>query len=321
MALFGGAVLLSAVIGCSSTKKDGLIRWSEPDPKEQRKQSLENLNLAISNGDIARVNVLLLAHIEDVNMRGEKGITPLMVASINKNSDIIKLLLAKGADVNIKDSSGLTALNYIIENEPEANAIELSGNAAIRQMSLNLETVKKAEESFRLLIESGADVNALDKRVALFFALKTGFDSCVKSLIDNNADVNTIYDDGSTPLMIAIDSENLALVKFLLEHGADANIREIDGKTSLMTALANDNLDVARVLVQGGADVSAQADDGTTALMGSAFFGKFEYVKLLVESGVDVNAKTPDGNTALSLAQKQNHTKIADFLKQHGAKE
>jgi len=56
--------------------------------------------------------------ITDVNAKDEDGNTVLMhVASENTNSEIIKVLIDAGADVNAKNELGLTAKDYAKENK------------------------------------------------------------------------------------------------------------------------------------------------------------------------------------------------------------
>jgi len=68
------------------------------------------LHLAISKGDIEAVKKFML-YGTNVN-KIENNMTPLMVAARFNHCEIIKLLLANGADSSIENSHGLTALNY-----------------------------------------------------------------------------------------------------------------------------------------------------------------------------------------------------------------
>jgi ankyrin repeat protein len=68
------------------------------------------LHLAISKGDIEAVKKFVL-YGTNVN-RMENNMTPLMVAARFNYCDILKLLLANGADSSIENSHGLTALHY-----------------------------------------------------------------------------------------------------------------------------------------------------------------------------------------------------------------
>ena len=69
------------------------------------------LCLAISKGDIEKVKQIIAYGI-DVNDTTNRGMTPLMYAAIYNQSEIAKLLLEKGANLNLKDKSGSTALDH-----------------------------------------------------------------------------------------------------------------------------------------------------------------------------------------------------------------
>ncbi len=64
---------------------------------------------AVGSGDPAAVEALL-AKGADVNAKDNSGLTALMRASQFVHLDVVQALLAKGADVNPKRNDGLTAL-------------------------------------------------------------------------------------------------------------------------------------------------------------------------------------------------------------------
>jgi len=68
----------------------------------------QDLINAAENGDVAKVKVLL-AKGADVNAKANNGATALIMASQNGHLEVVKALLAKGADVNAK-ANGWTAL-------------------------------------------------------------------------------------------------------------------------------------------------------------------------------------------------------------------
>jgi ankyrin repeat protein len=73
-------------------------------------EGVSPLNVAISKGDIESVKKFIEYGV-DVNEESN-GMTPLMVAARYNKVDIIKILIANGARVNVKNENGFTALKY-----------------------------------------------------------------------------------------------------------------------------------------------------------------------------------------------------------------
>jgi len=142
----------------------------------------------------------------------ENGYTQLMSAIISRNEeDAIKLIDA-GADLNIQDIDGRTALMHAIKYMPVV-----------------------AKE----LIDAGVDLNIQDKNgnTALLHVIFTNNTEVAKKLIDAGADLNKQYVGGLTALMYAIKFGNEEVAKELIEAGADLNIQDIEGQTALMHAI------------------------------------------------------------------------------------
>lgn len=140
--------------------------------------------------------------------------------------EVIKECLKNGADVTVKDNTGITPLHWICnENKDHQNN---NKNIEIYELT-------------KLLIDNGADVNAEDeyfKETPLFWATSNKgtvsyMHDITKLLIENGADVNHKNKDGKTPLMVAANSVNIEAVEFLIENGADINAKDKFGSTAL----------------------------------------------------------------------------------------
>ena len=111
--------------------------------------------------------------------------TALINASSEGNTEIVEILIAKGADVNAKDSWGITALIEALTGDlcEERGYIEIA----------------------ILLIKNGSDVNVVNHRgrTALMIASGKGYTDVVDLLIANGANVNAIDNNGWTALMHA----------------------------------------------------------------------------------------------------------------------
>ncbi len=157
------------------------------------------------------------------------NLTPLARAARLGNADLVKLLLAAGADVNAPPSDPW-------EDNALRSTFQLGSAAHV--------------EAARLLIEAGADVNhqsfsedSVPVTTAIMDACTDADDAAIAALIDAGADVNACLRFG-TALTNAIKANRPTVVKLLLDAGADPTVRypadggtpELRGKTPLGVA-------------------------------------------------------------------------------------
>jgi ankyrin repeat protein len=84
----------------------------------------------------------------------------------------------------------------------------------------------------------------------------------VRLLLDSGVDVNSVDNDGYTPLHIACIYEHPEVVELLLKYGADVNKSNNDGKTPCHFAIRNP--DIVKVLLRNGADIYIPDNKGRT---------------------------------------------------------
>ena len=108
-------------------------------------------------------------------------------------------------------------------------------------------------EVFRLLRQSGADINYRDEYgwsllvVAVAYIRNSGTKEIITELLHLGADVNIILPQGQTLLMEAKTAE---IVRMLLGAGANPDVRNEFGDSVLDWYLRKDRLDAARMLRQ-----------------------------------------------------------------------
>ena len=214
--------------------------------------------------------------------------------------EAVRFLIEQGADLNIQNALGYTALIVAAE--------------------------KGHTDIVKLLIENGADLdmqNITFGHTALTVAAEEGHIEIVKLLIDNYYNINIKNYDNDTALLLALHENNMEIVKYLLEKGADPNIQNRFRITALMEAVNRENIELVKLLIEKGADLNKtdtnKTDTGYTALTWAVVSGNVELVKLLIEEGADLNKKTVYGDTALRMAQKDHHFEIAKILRDAGA--
>ncbi|CAG8267859.1 unnamed protein product [Penicillium salamii] len=264
------------------------------DPNAIDKDGWTPLHLTSLRGYKA-ISELLIDRGADPNVIDKEGRTPLHLASLSGHKATSELLIDKGADIDAIDGKGRTPLHFALS----------MGHATVAE----------------LLIDRGARFSneACDKdgQTHLQRASFNGYDAVVRLLITTGADINARDKDGWIPLQWASSHDHRAMVKCLIKHGADVNARDSYGSTALQWASANGHTEVARLLVENGAYVNVK--DGWNPLKWASSKGHQAIVELLIEHGADVNARGSNGSTALQWASANGHEAIVKLLIEKGA--
>ena len=171
--------------------------------------------------------------------------TPLIVALTNGHNDAFTFLIDKGADVNLQDHVGYTALHHAVEsrNFDAVSCLVHNGADVNLFTSINKHTPLMSAcqfhnmDAINVLLNKGADVNLQDRdgKSALHFACS---DICYW-LIQNLADVNICDNHNCTPLMQASSKSDVKKVAMLVENQAKVDLQDMNGNTALHHAMHN----------------------------------------------------------------------------------
>lgn len=176
----------------------------------------------------------------------------------------------------------------------------------------DLEGVKEA-------LKNGANVDSTEPQIgatALIAASICGNNDIIKLLLEKGAEVNAVDKNAFTPLMYSATSGNAGAVKLLLDKKADVDSISLVLETPLFRAAGNGHTEVVKLLLEKGADANAQSQEGSTALMLAADNGHTEIVKLLLEKGARKNIKHPYSyKIAYDYARRNGHSEIEELLK------
>jgi ankyrin repeat protein len=233
----------------------------------------------------------------EVDAKDSDGMTALHYAAKHGNEAVVNLLLDAKADVNKKGSDGGTALHYAAYN----------GHSTIVEQLLKAESDVNNKDS--------------DEWTALHHAALNGHGAVAKLLIEAKADVNAKNSKGKTALYLATLQGDEVVVKLLLGAKADVNSNTNDGTTPLHYAAKHGDEVVVKLLLEAEAkaDVSKKGSDGGTALHYAAYNGHSTIVELLLKAESDVNNKDSDEWTALHHAAYNGHRAVFDLLLDNGA--
>ena len=277
------------------------------------------------------------------------GLTPLLYAARQNSLEAAQMLVKAGADLNRTDPDGTSALVmaivnahydlpiYLMEHGADPNIADKFGRTAL-YAAVDMHTLEKSA--------TRPDPKETDKATSL---------DVVKAALGHGANPNLALKEsapgrgsldvpdrylgaGATPFLRAAKTGDAEVMRLLLDKGADAKAVTKDHTTAMILAAGlswvmgitnvdeKNALEAIKICIEQGVDVNAANDKGETALDGAATSGRDQVVAYLVEKGANLDAKDKEGRTPLDVAMGvgaragRAHDSTAELLKKLGAK-
>ncbi|XP_021479984.2 poly [ADP-ribose] polymerase tankyrase [Oncorhynchus mykiss] len=208
------------------------------------------LHIAVVQGQEAQIQrmILLLGLVHtDLDIYNNLRQTPLHLAVITHQAQLVGALLRAGADPGALDRNGQTAVHLCCEHGQQAclsvvlshpsilTCLEVRNYEGLTPLHLAVQGGDK--ELVRILLDAGADINAMD----------------IKS--------------GHSPLIHAVENHNMDMVHFLIENDCNVNGQSYSGNTALHSACGRGQVDTARLLLKNRADSSVKNYHNDTPAM------------------------------------------------------
>ena len=224
------------------------------------RSSKPTLTVAVKNGDVDIVKMLLERAQPDMEARASGGPTALYEAVKEGNTDIVRLLLSHGANVNAKPGGAAPALCKAYSNG--------------------------YMEVFRMLLDSPniiVDATPPGDTTILWHAAKKVDRETVKALLSKGANVEAKAPGGTTALWLAATRGDRETASELLQHGAKVDVKPPGGNTALWEAVSKGNENMVKLLMFYGADMHAKGSSSETALTKATKNGNSDLVRILLE--------------------------------------
>ncbi len=272
--------------------------------------------------DFVEVVALLLKNGAKVSATDSEGKTALHHAAAGGNTEAIKLLIERGAEVDPKDTLyGRTPLhNAAYSGNAETAAVLLAHGADISAAdNAGFQPIHAAARGgnlpvLKFFLEKGADIAATESHggTPLHLATMEGKLDAVRLLLELGAPVGKPDQFKNTPLAIAATSGYAGIVRVLLENKAPVNSVDMLGNTALHAA--------SIVRIEGN-DFKRSADiplDGQLsaeqAIQKSTPEAKLKIVKLLLERGAKPHMKNLEGAAPIDAAIRFGTPEILHLL-------
>jgi ankyrin len=302
------------LVGCgesqqSTPQAEPVAEASTPEPPTVKAPDI-SIEDAAREGNIEAVKQHL-ASGADVNGEGEHGMTsmkgtPLHQAVSQERHEIIELLIAKGANVNVRDMAfTLTPLDWAVKlNKTETiKLLQKHGGKSSAEDSIHMAAKLGNFEAVKKHLDAGADINSTEEGL-----LETPLDFTEEINANSNALLKSV---GLPEDTVEIKAAKKEIANFLRKRG---------GKhSSIYEAAKGGDLEGIKEFLAAGVD----PDEKTGFTFGQTplyVASTKEVVDLLIANGADVNAYDNMYGTPLDYIIKSKRDEIAEFLRKNGAK-
>jgi ankyrin repeat protein len=292
-------VLIAA--GADVDARSALQHWERQRTLEPRDKWLPEGGLTpllfAARAGCGECETVLIDAKADINVVDPDQQSALVIALINGHYDAAAVLIERGIDVNMPDKVGRTALYAAVDD----HTMPSSNRPSPKEIDNRLTSL----DVIRMLLDRGAKVDApLRAQIPYRTKLDRGGDGSLGV--------------GTTPLIRAAKSADVAAIRLLLEKGANAKATTRNGVSAVMMAASvnakeedmtgrnkteKDIIEATRLLLAGGADLKSTEAQGRTALHGAAQWGLTDVVKFLQAQGANINAADRRGLTPLDYAE------------------
>jgi ankyrin repeat protein len=298
----------------------------------KNREGISPLHMASLYGN-ARIIGRLLQAGADAKQRGPAGETMLMLAARNGNPDAVTLLVAAGAEVNVREPlRGTTALMWAVEQRNAAAVaalIDAGADVSAKTAGAGLPRNYMANRVNGARVEAANQVRANAAKSGRSYEEQLEIEQKAGTIaVRRIGDVTAFGQQGQrqqgqqgqqgqrgqqTPAQPAQnaaaqqdDDDDEFVFAGLVGSGGG-------GLTALVLAAREGDMESARLLLAGGADVNQASEYGWTPLLTATNNRNYRLAQYFIERGADVNKPNKGNWTPLYLATDNRNIEGGDF--------
>ncbi|KAI9080395.1 hypothetical protein K1719_037789 [Acacia pycnantha] len=266
------------------------------------------------------------------------------------NEDAVSASIDAGADVNLRDSNGISLINLSVR-AAKMDVLKIllaSGctpNHSVDSSVHEAATLNRVDilETLSQSFGNNMDINSVSSEgsTPIHMAALHGHIEAIQFCLSIGGNPNVVDHNGWTPLHCAASEGHLKVVECLLECSNVKYAVNREGKTAFSLAVDNGHSHLLDLLQWGdallraarlddvhgltsciakGAMVNRKDQNGWTPLHWAAFKGRIKSVKVLLEHGAEIDAVDDAGYTPLHCAAEAGHLQLALFFISRGSR-
>ncbi|XGW04309.1 hypothetical protein V3C99_015459 [Haemonchus contortus] len=261
------------------------------------------LHYAAETMDLEVFKKILESDLTLLDCEDKNGHTPLLMAVMNGRTDLVELLLSKGANINHRDRDGHSAVHWAV--------------------------VCGQLDMLNFLISKGADIEAPDSLKAAPLHYATAIEdisaelalAVLHTLIKGGAIPNCRDMDDRTPILWAASNGNLEAMHSLKQAGGDLEAVDRDRLGVLHCAASHGYHETIDFFMEAASHPAVDQRDraGHSALFYAVTYGHYEAAKHLLDYGANPNHQDNRLRTPSHCAAAKGQMRMLKLLKQYNA--
>lgn len=295
-----------------------LIESDNADAKDE--SGMTTLHFAASRGHATCARILIEDAGAQINVMNTNNETPLFMAASGGHSEVVKMLLDKGANAFGHNLNGDTCLHKVVAGGSVelvkvflSKQLPIDARNKLDETPLVIAIKGKHLEVCQVLLENLADPNITTKKswTCLHYAVYFGDVSFIELLVKHKVYIDCKTNEGQTPLHLA--RSRILEVEFLLANGADPLVEDNNGYTSLHWAVQGGSISCITMLLKR-VQVDFRSKKQLTPLHLAVRAGQHRIQNELLIAGADLLAVDADGWTVLHHAAFGGNVQCAEYI-------